>query len=63
MDAKRYCFEARLLQLRGDRFGYFRSVLPGDRVGAMRLTKDSAARFGSIPIEETVVDPWQGAKK
>ncbi len=31
--------------------------------GAMRLTNDSAMRFSSIPIEDTVVDPWKGAKE
>jgi len=31
--------------------------------GATRLKKDAASRFSSIPIEDTVVDPWLGAKK
>ena len=31
--------------------------------GTTRLKRDSALRFGNIPIEDTVVDPWQGAKK
>ncbi len=31
--------------------------------GTTRLTKDSASRFGSIPIEDAVVDPWRGVKE
>ena len=31
--------------------------------GASRLKRDATDRFSSIPIEDTVVDPWQGAKK
>ena len=31
--------------------------------GASRLKKDAAARFSHIPIEDAVVDPWQGVKK
>ena len=31
--------------------------------GASRLRKDATDRFSSIPIEDSVVDPWQGAQK
>jgi len=31
--------------------------------GAFRLNRESTARFSSIPIEDSVVDPWEGAKK
>ena len=31
--------------------------------GATRLKRDATDRFSSIPIEDSVVDPWQGAKK
>ena len=31
--------------------------------GAFRLNRDATARFSSIPIEDAVVDPWEGAKK
>ena len=31
--------------------------------GALRLKPDATKRFGSIPIEDAVVDPWEGAKK
>ena len=31
--------------------------------GALRLRPDATKRFGSIPIEEGVVDPWEGTKK
>jgi cbb3-type cytochrome oxidase subunit 3 len=31
--------------------------------GALRLNRDATARFSSIPIEDSVVDPWEGAKK
>ncbi len=31
--------------------------------GALRLNRDATDRFSNIPIEDSVVDPWQGAKK
>ncbi len=31
--------------------------------GALRLNGSAASRFGRIPIEDAVVDPWEGAKK
>lgn len=31
--------------------------------GASRLNRDATARYSSIPIEDSVVDPWEGAKK
>jgi len=32
-------------------------------LGVSRLKKNATDRFSSIPIEDSVVDPWQGAKK
>jgi cytochrome c oxidase cbb3-type subunit IV len=32
-------------------------------LGALRLKQDASLRFSKIPIEETVVDPWDGAHK
>jgi cytochrome c oxidase cbb3-type subunit IV len=31
--------------------------------GASRLKREATDRFSSIPIEDCVVDPWEGAKK
>jgi cbb3-type cytochrome oxidase subunit 3 len=31
--------------------------------GALRLKRESTARYSSIPIEDGVVDPWEGTKK
>ena len=31
--------------------------------GVSRLKRNATDRFSSIPIEDSVVDPWQGAKK
>ena len=31
--------------------------------GALRLKPDATMRFGRIPIEDRVVDPWEGEKK
>lgn len=31
--------------------------------GALRLKPESTTRFSSIPIEDGVVDPWEGVKK
>lgn len=30
--------------------------------GALRLKPEATKRFGSIPIEDAVVDPWKGVK-
>ncbi len=31
--------------------------------GALRLNGSAANRFSRIPIEDSVVDPWEGAEK
>ncbi len=31
--------------------------------GVSRLKSDATDRFRNIPIEDSVVDPWQGVKK